>query len=428
MICNRNLVVVVSVMMSVWMLMSCGGHSDNTKQRNGVRVETFDSLVLDRLNISSEDALAYIDSLEQSGLVAPSFICYERGLVYNKMMQKATAELYFQKALEGDDLLNQSPVLFYQAIDRLSSSLANRSDNVEALTVATRGYDISREDQTLEGRRWTAVFLHAMGYCQTQLGMRDEAERNFSMAFMALSQIVAADSCYDNLITYARVSYNILDAYTTSEQYEKAKEWLSSAEEAVERLVASPQCSERDRTLYVGGIAIHKALVLIKSGATASAAQSYELARSVGYFDTSFGIMEQASYLRKSAQWDELASVMPRVDSLARAWDVPLCLAYMTEYMVPQFNAYLKSGNREQAMQMAELMAASIDSVSSYEMNHKMKEIAVIAARKDQNTVAAEQKAEEAYMWVKILSAVLVVLLLCIFGYVGHYVVKTKKH
>ena len=79
-------------------------------------------------------------------------------------------------------------------------------------------------------------------------------------------------------------------------------------------------------------------------------------------------------------------------------------------------------------MEMAEKMAASMDSVASYEQNHMMQEIAVIAAQKDQNTEAAKEETRVAYRWVKILSVALAGLLLCILGYAGFRIFRSMKH
>ena len=416
----------LGVLMGV--LMSCSGQSDKTEEIKTERVNAIDSLVRVRMGVEPVEALACVDSLEETEKVSPALINYFRAIIYNKMAQKATAEMYFKKSLEGDELLHENKELFYKASDFLSSFLANRGDNAEALAVATRAYEVSSGDETANGRRWRAVLLHGMGYFQTQLGMKDEAEKNFSMAYIALSQMVQADSCYENLQTYARVSYNILDAYTTSEQYDKALEWVSSAENAADRLVSHPEATERAKADYVGGVAIHKALVMLKLNAGPSAEQSYAKAQEVGYFDTPYGLLEQAYFLRKAERWDMLVDLMPRVDSVAKAWDVPMSLHYVTTYVAPKLYAYIQLGRKDQALDVAERMAAMADSVAEYETNHKMKELAVIVAQKDQHAESLKQCAEKAWQWVKILSISLAVLVLCILGYVVFRLIRSKKN
>lgn len=427
---KRNLIVVIAlgVLMSIGVLVSCGQQSDSSDEENVERVKRADSLVRVRLDKNPEDALACIDSLEATELFSKPVICYCRGIVYNKMMQRTTSELYFKKALEGDALQRECPELYYKASDHLSSFLSNRGENAEALNISTRAYEVAQGDDSSQGKLWTACILHSMGYFQTQLGMKEQAEINFSMAYMALSQIVQADSCYENILTHARVSLNILDAYTTIGQYELAQNWVASAEVAADRLSASPLCTDADRAKFVGGIALEKALVMLKMGSSQSAEEAYRKAQNVGYFNTTSGLMDQAHFLKTAERWNELADLMPKVDSLATAWNVPMSLYYVKEYMAPRFNAYHKSGRQSEAMAVAELMAESVDSVAAYEMNRNMKEIAAITKQKDQNTEEAKQEAALAYRWVKILSTMLVFLIVCILAGFIYRFVKSKKN
>ena len=376
MACKSGLIAVaIGWIIGFGMLVSCGEHSDKQDVEHLERVKNIDSLVRAQMNTNLNDALAYIDSLETSGSASKPVLYYSRGVVYNAMMQKTTAMLFFQKALDGDGLLQECPELFYKACDNLSIILSNRGNNAEALEVANRCYEVARQDNTPLGRQWTSVILHAIGYFDMQLGMKEEAERNFSMSYMGLSQIVNADSSYPNLQTYARVSLNILDAYTTTGQYEVAVEWLQSAEIAADKLSESPQCTDADRAKYVGGIALQKALVMTKLGKKAEADEAYQEAQEVGYFNTTYGILEQTAFLKASERWDEIVELMPKVDSVATVWNVPYSLFYIKEYMAPRFTAFIKSGRKEQALALAEQLMDNIDSIAANEQHHEMQEI-----------------------------------------------------
>lgn len=417
----------IGVLTGFGMLVSCGKHSDKTEMNHVEKVKSIDSLVRARMDVSPEETLTYIDSLETADLISYPVGCYWRALVYNTLQQKTTSVLFFQKALEGDALRQECPELFYKASDYLSTFLSNRGENAEALEVASRSYEMAQQDKSPLGRRWTAIALHSMGYFQTQLGMKEDAERSFSMAYMALSQIVQADSSYQNILSYARVSLNILDAYTTTGQFGEAMKWISSAEVAAERLAASPECVESDRAKFVGGIALQKALVMAKMGSMAQADEAYKEAQKVGYFNTAYGLFEQGHYLRTAERWDELVALMPKADSVAQAWKVPMSLYYVQEYVAPRFTACLKSGRKEQALEVAEKLVNAMDSVAIHEQQHEMQEIAVIAKRKDMHTAAALQEAAAAYRWVKILSTVLILLIVGIIGFAVYQSIRSLK-
>ena len=167
---------------------------------------------------------------------------------------------------------------------------------------------------------------------------------------------------------------------------------------------------------------------MLKMGSSQSAEEAYRKAQQVGYFTTVSGLLDQAHFLKTAERWNELADLMPKVDSLATAWNVPMSLYYVKEYMAPRFNAYQKSGRQSEAMAVAELMAESVDSVAAHEMNRNMKEIAAITKQKDQNTEEAKQEAALAYRWVKILSTMLVFLIVCILAGFIYRFVKSKKN
>ena len=180
MIRGRNLIVVltIGVLMGVGMLLSCEGeHSDKEKIERMERVNQLDSLVRVQMDKNPEEALTYLDSLEKSETISLPLLSYFRAIVYSGIGQRNTAMLYFQKALEGDELQQESPESYYRASDFLATYLSNHGKNAEALDVANKCYEVARQDESPMGRRWTAILLHSMGYFHTQLGMKEEAER-----------------------------------------------------------------------------------------------------------------------------------------------------------------------------------------------------------------------------------------------------------
>ena len=100
--------------------MSCGKQSDKTEAVKTERVKELDSLVRARLSVGSTEALAFVDSIENMEEVSPALVSYFRATIYNGMAQKATSELYFQKSLEGDELLNVDKDIYYKASDYYS--------------------------------------------------------------------------------------------------------------------------------------------------------------------------------------------------------------------------------------------------------------------------------------------------------------------
>lgn len=309
------------LMLGAVILSACTGNSRREQQiEDSIHNRQIDSIVAVGVAKQADRTWVMIDSLEAANAVSSQRINYYRALAYNMRGDRKNAEQCLVKAMEGDALLRENRVLFYRAADFLSSSLINRHENKEALAVATQGFEAAKVDQTALGRRWVAMLLNGMGYCEMQLGRGDEAERCFSQAYITLKQLANSDATYDNLMNFARVSLNIMDAYTSTGQYEKAAEWVESTEEAVELFVASPECPASMHDAYLGGLFVQRAIVLVHNGRRAEADAAYDDALRLNYGKTEWGILECATYLKEAERWDDLQQLLPLVDSVYTAW------------------------------------------------------------------------------------------------------------
>lgn len=314
-------------------MISCMGTADRAQQQaDSLKMCELDSLVTATMNADADHVLGLIDSLETAGAASFHKICYYRALAYEKLDRKSKTKEWCEKALEGKELQNEDPILFYEMIDLLSTTLTYLEKNEEALTVAQRGLAVAQTDQTPDGRHWVAVLLHDVGYCEMSLGRVEEAEVSFSQAYIALKLIASTDKDFENLQTFARVSYNIVDSYTSTGQYDKAKGWIDSTEDAVDMLIASPECSTAMKENYLGGLAIQRAIVLVHTGHRREADAAYREALRLGYANTGLGILERATYLEHAGRWNDLAELMPRIDSLSNVWGDSVSLSHWNQY------------------------------------------------------------------------------------------------
>lgn len=322
------------VLLSSLVFVSCVGTTNvqDEKEELAILNSKQDSLIMAKMDIDPASALTTIDSLEKEQIATPARLYYFRALAYKHLGKKRQTEDWCEKALRGDTLLNENLEFFYDACDIYSTVLSERNENVLALEVAIRGYDVALNDSSQTGRHWIAILLHDKGYCEMQLGKIDEAEQSFSMAYITTKQIAAANSKYSNLQMCARVAYNIVDSYTSTGQYDKAKAWLEEAEEAVAELVSSPECSKEQREGYIGGLTMQEALILVCTGEPEKANKAYQKALKMDYAETGVGILERATYLEKAERWDELRELLPRIDSLYGAWGTPEMMEHWNQY------------------------------------------------------------------------------------------------
>ena len=217
-----------------------------------------DSLVYAAMDIDYNHALLVVDSLEDVHALYEAKINYYRAQIYYKMGQELSAELYYKKALSSNELYRERPAICYFSYDQLSTILTIKGDQQGALATATEGYAIAKDDETEAGQEWKAIMLHDIGYCQMQLGRIAEAEKNFIHAYNTLKRLASQTNKYSHIYSWARVSYNIMDAYTSTENFEQAEKWVVAAEEAINRMVASPDCPKRTADEYLGSLNTHK--------------------------------------------------------------------------------------------------------------------------------------------------------------------------
>lgn len=386
-----------------------------------------DSLVYNAMDSDYNHALLLVDSLEDIGALSEAKLCFYRAQIFFKMGQELSAELYYKKALATDELFRERPEHYYFAYDQLSTILTIKGDQQGALATATKGYGIVQNDETPIGQHWKAVLLHDIGYCQMQLGRTAEAEKNFTHAYNTLKRLASQTGKYDEVYAWARVAYNIMDAYTTTDNFEEGGKWVVAAEEAINRLVSMEECPKNTAEEYLGSLNTHKAIVLVKTGQRQKAEEVYKQFLKSEYAETSIGLVDNSEYLEKAERWTDLANLTPRLDSLATSWAMPKSMYYLKTYLVPFFNAYMKSGRHEKAMQTAQRIAEAIDSVDEYERKHNAAELAIIYETQEKEAKIAEQAADINQQRIFAVAATLLLFIIFLFIYTGHRYRAAKK-
>ena len=352
-----------------------------------------DSLVYAAMDIDYNHALLVVDSLEDVHALYEAKINYYRAQIYYKMGQELSAELYYKKALSSNELYRERPAICYFSYDQLSTILTIKGDQQGALATATEGYAIAKDDETEAGQEWKAIMLHDIGYCQMQLGRIAEAEKNFTHAYNTLKRLASQTNKYSHIYSWARVSYNIMDAYTSTENFEQAEKWVVAAEEAINRMVASPDCPKRTADEYLGSLNTHKAIVLVKTGHRQEAEKIYQEFLKSDHSKTSIGLFDNSEYLQHAERWEDMARMVPKLDSLGTSWKMPKSMYYLKTYLVPFFTAYQKSGRKEQALQTAQRIVDAVDSIDEYERKHNAAELAIIYETQEKEAKIVEQSA-----------------------------------
>lgn len=386
----KNVIIVTGVV-TIMGMTACTSHDKQVSFENKTQSKQ-DSIIQSVIDEDMDSALRLIDSLEDKHLLPEHKVNFYRGQIHFKLGQELTAELYYKKALTSDDLLEERPSLYYFVSDQLSTILTLKGDQDGAVKTATEAYTIVQKDTTQEGHYWSAILLHDIGYSQMQLGHYQDARKNFVQAWNTLKQLVNTNPTFDNLYTWARITYNIIDAYTSTEQFKEAEKWLPQAEEAISQMSASPECPAATAEEYTAGLNTHKALIYVKTNRRAEAHQAYQRFIGTNYSKTNAGLIEHSEYLENAERWEDLAKLSPKVDSVVKSWGIPLSLYYLKSYLNPSLKAYIKSGHKEQALKMAERIVDSVDSVYNYERQHNAAELAIMYETQEKEKQISEQQ------------------------------------
>ena len=358
-----------------------------------VDVVEADSLVFEQMTGDNSLAFAAVDSLLGIGAISETRATYYRAHIHFKMGHTLNAELLYKRVLAGDELLQEQPTAAYYAYDQLATILNIKGDTQGALEYATKGYTITSKDSSHKGVSWQAVLLHDIGYGQMMLGRTDEAERNFNQAYKTLERLAEDTNDYDCVYAWARVSFNIMDAYVCAERFDDALRWVSAAEVAINTLIKRRDCPERTSSEYLGSFCTHKAIVMRKTGHNDEADNAYRAFLLSDYSKTDIGLVDNAEYLDIIGNWKERARLTPRLDSLVQAWNMPKSMYYLRTYLVPFFNAYVRSDQPEKALAMAQRIADEVDSIAEYERIYNATELSIIYETQEKEAHIAEQDA-----------------------------------
>ena len=404
---------------AVVILCACSNRNDSGGQDSSSADANYEDAIRESLDTDPNRILRIVDSLEKKNVIGEPMTSYYRAQAYFKLTQELTAELYYKRALADDALFKERPTCFYYACDQLSTILTCKGEQSGSIDIAMRGYARAREDDSNNGRHWSAILLHDIGYCQMRLNHESEAEKNFKQAYNTLKELAEANPTHERMNGWARVAYNILDAYTSTGHFVEAADWIPYAEEAITSMATASDCPPNVAEEYLGSLNTHKAVIYIKTGHKREADEAYRQFLNSPYSKTSLGLVDNSEYLSEAERWSERARLTPKLDSLTQSWEMPMSMYYLTAYLVPHLNAYLKSGQQHQALLVAERIVENIDSVNNYEQQHNAAELAIIYETQEKERQIAEQQTQLSFqrMAAVIAALVLCMLFLAVFMY-----------
>ena len=354
-----------------------------------------------------------LDSLEQIGKVATCQADFMRGEKYEEMEQLRSALIFYNKAIEGNKLLQISKGNFYDAYMGVCTGYLNNNNVELALKTATEGYEIASKDSSIVGRDMSNNLQMEIGMCQLRLGYSKEAAETFEEVRQGALQLAQSypnsPNCQESCMLIAS---NIINYYMNQNRFDVIEPWLDMMETALERYAATNAPTEKYSD-YLATLNCDKAIMWSMTGHHEEAEAAYQSFLSSNYAHKLRGVYDQAFYLETTEQWEKLLSIVLRIDSAEIAAEVPPTLDYLINSPGIIFKAMVKTGRKEEALQKAEHIVQMLDSVKAYQHRSDAEELAVIYETEQKEQEIAAQRASLNSQ--RMQAIVVVVLLLLIF-------------
>ena len=354
-----------------------------------------------------------LDSLEQIGKVATCQADFLRGEKYEEMEQLRSALIFYNKAIEGNKLLQISKGNFYDAYMGVCTGYLNNNNVELALKTATEGYEIASKDSSIVGRDMSNNLQMEIGMCQLRLGYSKEAAETFEEVRQGALQLAQSypnsPNCQESCMLIAS---NIINYYMNQNRFDVIEPWLDMMETALERYAATNAPTEKYSD-YLATLNCDKAIMWSMTGHHEEAEAAYQSFLSSNYAHKLRGVYDQAFYLETTEQWEKLLSIVLRIDSAEIAAEVPPTLDYLINSPGIIFKAMVKTGRKEEALQKAEHIVQMLDSVKAYQHRSDAEELAVIYETEQKEQEIAAQRASLNSQ--RMQAIVVVVLLLLIF-------------
>ncbi len=317
--CHRRPVTPVVVLILLATLVSCGQvktapNSEKNKLQHDKLIDTRNMLI-DLASQQAPNYFAVIDSLEVAGAISTPEAEYWRADHYYDMQKPRTAALYYKKALSSDYFLKNDLEYYYKAMQGLYTMSHNVSNFEDAVTTATRGYEVARNDTTLSGQMWAASFLSSIGNTMLKLGNIAEAERNQNEARECAERLAQAHPENSDLQeSCLLIASNIINCYLNRREYEKAAPWMNTMEQALARMSATDM-NMHNYQIYYATVMSDRAVILYNTGHRDEGLAAYEQFLATDYAKSYAGIYDQAFFLEVTEQWEKLLNIQLKIDS-----------------------------------------------------------------------------------------------------------------
>ena len=328
----------------------------------------------------------------------------DKAWVCDSLWQMRLAEMYYRKAYETmKDDPSQDWWLFGDAGYRYACLLFQRGDMEGAVSTVS---DLLATGINPYER---AALLGLMGDCQMELKQVDAAKQSYQDAYR-LSIEMAGGERTGNFYAMLRC-LGSFDSFMESGDYEEAAVWLARAEEEFK---VYGQRQDRDPKLqeeYRGHFEVNRARLLLATGLAAEANAVYDAMPASRIFNP-LGMENAAAFLMAAGRYAEAAEMYARLDTTYAAIDsARVTFDKINGSISPRYEALRRAGRTDDALAMADIMSAGIDTALARQKRDDAAELAVIYQTHEKELALEESRSQTTIFRILAIAALLLLLL-----------------
>lgn len=399
------------------LLCACYACSENRKPAKSESTHT-DSLMRSTVQkLDLKRSLFVADSLEDAEAISTAQADFMRGRAYDEGWQMTLAEHYYRKAFEGCTEPIKDWALYAESGYRLAAILFMRLDIEESLRLSTELVTVAEKEPEFP-IVFKAFLISNIAYCQQNLQRYDESIRIYHLAYNTLKEEAGKVSDRQYQSDMYHMTLDIADNFYTIGNYEEAFSWIQRCEQH-SKLYAQFQ-DARHAEENSAHVALRKAVIMNVLGKVKEAEDLYQTIDLSKIKDPP-GITWQGRYLMATGRNAEAADCYARLDTTYVANDgAKATFDYIQERLLPRYQANLKAGRMEEALELSSTISSALDSAIIYSKKSRATEMSVFY-QTEEKEMQLKEMAFTKRMYLFALMAAVSILLFIIWLVVRMY-------
>ena len=349
----KQLAVSAALILAAIIIVSCGGKDERAwkgeskkSAKDSIKASLIDSMIVAVDNAKDYDRKFFLaDSLEKTGDISMVRANYMRGSALNSQKQKASAEVYFKKALDVNELDDKDVFYYSRSARTLAQMYSVKNDYEATLRVATPAVE-KLEGNAKAQSRDLAVLYYTIGSAEMYLGNEKEGARNYENSYWHYKNSISKKDTNGSRIRSAITGINnITVACLNTQHYEEGKKWNDRTDSVLYVYRLRPDADTEFCDHYRARILLFNALTSYAAGHHAAAAEAFDGFMQTDYAQTEQGQLDANDYLMMAHRYEEASKNFRMLDHWIALRGFKMTLDNIALYLVPKYRANYGAGH-----------------------------------------------------------------------------------